>query len=196
MHLNFSLIGPACNRCRQPVCVCEIYEIMGIHVNCIDDCVYLMLLSQTALWVGLALDQCWGNSTDIGSTLDHPTLLYCKGSYWSPNQEYSENAWMSAKWQWNARDCVTGLQSSNTSRVCFTVISHTPMRYRVYHTHIRYKRNWEDFCLVNLIYLVFFKFAICFIALMNLGETCHLNNWFSNLVTPYGDMELGQHWLM
>ena len=46
---------------------------------------------------------------------------------------YSENARVCAKWQWNARDCVTGLhdrrsrecKSSNTSRVRFTVISHT-----------------------------------------------------------------------
>ena len=69
------------------------------------------------------------------------------------------------------------LHSNNTSRVRFTVISHTPMRSRFYPTYIMYKRNWDDFCLVNLIYFalhIFSKFAICFIALMNLDETCHL----------------------
>ena len=43
-------------------------------------------------------------------------------------------------------------QSSNTSQVRFIVISHTPMRCRFYQTHIMYKRNWNDCCLVNLIY--------------------------------------------
>ena len=33
----------------------------------------------------------------------HPKKLWEKG------QEYSEKAWVCAKWQWNARDCVTGL---------------------------------------------------------------------------------------
>ena len=49
---------------------------------------------------------------------------------------------MCARWQWNTWDCVTGLhdrrsrvQSSNTSQVRFTVISHTPVRSRFYHTH-------------------------------------------------------------
>ena len=55
---------------------------------------------------------------------------------------------------------VARVQSSNTSRLCFTVISHTPMRSRFYHTHIMYKRNWEDFCLVNVIYSVLHFFQI------------------------------------
>ena len=79
------------------------------------------------------------------------------------------------------------MQSSNTSRVRFTVISHTPMRSRFYHTHFTCKRNGDDFCVVNLIYF-FFKFAICFIALMNLGETCHLKR--RNLVTVWRTMLL------
>ena len=52
---------------------------------------------------------------------------------------------------WIARPAKPGVQSSNTSRVRFTVISHTPMPYRFGHTHIMYKRNWDDFCLVDLI---------------------------------------------
>ena len=42
----------------------------------------------------------------------------------------SENARVCAKWQWNALDwCYSpGVQSSNTSRVRFTVISYTPVR--------------------------------------------------------------------
>ena len=71
---------------------------------------------------------------------------------------YSENARVCAKWQWNARDCVTGLhdrrsrgvQSSNNSRVRFNVISHTPVRSRLYHIHIVYKRNWDGSYLMNL----------------------------------------------
>ena len=50
----------------------------------------------------------------------------------------SENTRVCAKWQWNARDwcywiALPGVQSSNTSLVRFTVISHTPVcsRYTV-----------------------------------------------------------------
>ena len=53
---------------------------------------------------------------------------------------------------WIARPAKPGVQSSNTSRVRFTVISHTPMRSRFYHTHIRYQRNWDGACLVYLTY--------------------------------------------
>ena len=75
---------------------------------------------------------------------------------------------MFTKWQWNARDCVTGLhdrrsrkcKSSNTSRVRFVVISRTPLRSRFYRTHIKYKRIWGDFCLVNLIYFALHIFQI------------------------------------
>ena len=60
------------------------------------------------------------------------------------------------------------------------VISHTPVRSRFYHIHIQYKRNWDGFWLMNLTQksytrsYIFFKFAICSIALLSLGETCHL----------------------
>ena len=50
---------------------------------------------------------------------------YC---YIISDVDYSEIAWVGAKWQWHARDCVTGLHDRR----------------------------------------------ICLIALMNLGETCHL----------------------
>ena len=42
---------------------------------------------------------------------------------------------------WIARPPKPGVQSNNTSRVRSTVISHTPMCSRFYHTHIMYKRN-------------------------------------------------------
>ena len=72
-------------------------------------------------------------------------------------------------------DCTTG-QSSNISRVCFTVISHTPVHSGVYHIHIVDRQNCNGSCLFNLTQrsCIFFKFAICSIALLNLGETCHL----------------------
>ena len=80
---------------------------------------------------------------------------------------------------WIARPVKPGVQSSNTSRVRFTVISHTPVPPRFYHIHILYKRNWDGSWLMNLTQKVtrtyiFFKFAICSIALLSLGETCHL----------------------
>ena len=78
---------------------------------------------------------------------------------------------------WIERPAKPGVQSSNSSRVRFTVISHTPTRSRFYHTHIMYKRSWDDLCLVDLIYTllyIFFKFAICFIVFMNLCEAYHL----------------------
>ena len=83
---------------------------------------------------------------------------------------------MCAKWQRNARDCVTELHDR---WVRFTVISHTPVRSRFYHIHIVYERNWDGSCLLNLTQKVircyiFFEFAMCFIALLSLCETCHL----------------------
>ena len=83
--------------------------------------------------------------------------------------------------QWCKTGCsiAPGVQSSNTSRVRFTVISHTPVRSRFYHIHILYKRNWDCSWLINFTQKVtrsyiFFKFAICSITLLSLGETCHL----------------------
>ena len=51
---------------------------------------------------------------------------------------------------WIARLAKPGVQSSNTSRVRFTVISHTPGRSHVYHMHILSKRNWDGACLMHL----------------------------------------------
>ena len=48
----------------------------------------------------------------------------------------------------------------NTGRVRFTVILHTLMRSRFYHTQIMYKRNWDCSCLVNLIYFAQHIFQI------------------------------------
>ena len=64
---------------------------------------------------------------------------------------------------WIARPANPGVQSGNTCRVRFTVISHTPMRSRFYHTHIMYQRNWDGSCLVNLTY-----FPLCFFQIGNL----------------------------
>ena len=81
---------------------------------------------------------------------------------------------------WIARPAKPGVQSSNTSRVRFTVNSHTRVRSRFYHIHILYKRNWDGSWLMNLTQkkvtrtYIFFKFAMCSIALLSLGETCHL----------------------
>ena len=51
---------------------------------------------------------------------------------------------------WIARPAKPGLQSSNTSRVRFIVISHTLGRSRFYDIHILSKRNWVGAFLMNL----------------------------------------------
>ena len=63
---------------------------------------------------------------------------------------------------WIVRPEKPGVQSSHSSRVRFNVISHTPcvLMSRFYHTHIMYKRNWDGFCLVNLIYFALHIFQI------------------------------------
>ena len=97
---------------------------------------------------------------------------------------------MCAKWQWNARDCYwiarlakPGVQSSNNSRVRFTVILHTLVRSR-FITYM-FCIHRIDMALVWWVWYgfsyIFFKIAICSIALINLGETCHLNR--RNVVT-------------
>ena len=50
---------------------------------------------------------------------------------------------------WIARPAKPLEQSSNTSRVRYTVISHTSVRSRFYHIHILYKGNWAGFWLIN-----------------------------------------------
>ena len=100
-------------------------------------------------------------------------------------------------------DCTTGQagsgpakpgeQSSHTSRVRFTVISHTPVRSRFYDIHILYKRNWDGSWLMNLPQKVThsyisFEFAICSFALLSLGETCHLKG--RDLVTVWRTVPL------
>ena len=52
---------------------------------------------------------------------------------------------------WIARPVKSGVQYSNTSRVRFTVISHTPLRSRFYHIYVVYERNWDGSCLMSLI---------------------------------------------
>ena len=51
-----------------------------------------------------------------------------------------------------------------------------PVRSGFYHIHIVDRRNCDGSCLLNLTQqsCIFFKFVICSIALLNLGETCHL----------------------
>ena len=75
---------------------------------------------------------------------------------------------------WIARPVKPGVQSSNTSRVCFTVISHTPMRPHL-NTHILSINRIEMTFVCSIWYTlryIFFTFTICFIALTNLGWRC------------------------
>ena len=66
---------------------------------------------------------------------------------------------------WIARPGKPGVQSSNISRVRFTVISHTPGRSRFYHIHIVSKRNWDGACLMNLTHQSCFFFNLLFVPL-------------------------------
>ena len=72
---------------------------------------------------------------------------------------------------WIARPSNPGKQSNNTSRVRFTVISHTSGRSRFHRIHIVSKRNWDGAWLINLTQqsYLFLKFAVCSIALLNLN---------------------------
>ena len=73
------------------------------------------------------------------------------------------------------------VQSSNTSRECFTVISHVYTRAfsLLSHTY-SVQTEFGGFWLIILTQKkvisswIFFKFAICSIALLSLGKTCHL----------------------
>ena len=85
-------------------------------------------------------------------------------------------------WIWVVEWLFLVVQSSNTSRVRFTVISHTPMRSRFYHTHIMFKRNWDDLCLFNLIY-----FALRIFHIRNLLH-CIDKSWWN---MPFKETRLG-----
>ena len=80
---------------------------------------------------------------------------------------------------WPAKPIV---QSSDTSRVRFTVISHTPMRSRFYHIHFTCKWNWDDFCLINFIY-----FALHIFQIRNLIQ-CVDESWWN---MPFKETRLG-----
>ena len=97
---------------------------------------------------------------------------------------YGENPWVCAKWQWNARDCVNGLHdrlspecNPVTPFECVSLSFRTHPCVLAFIIHLLYINGsemtfvWLIWCI--LLY-VFFNFAICFIVLMNLGETCHL----------------------
>ena len=64
---------------------------------------------------------------------------------------------------WIAWPAKPGVQSSNTSQVRFTVISHTPGRSRFLHIHTVSKRNWEGACLMNLTQQSYLLFWICYV---------------------------------
>ena len=97
---------------------------------------------------------------------------------------YSENAWVCGKWQWNARDCVTGLHdwwsrecNPVTPVECVSLSFCTHPCVLVFITHILCINGIEMtfvWLICYTLHYIFFKFAICFIALMNLGETYHL----------------------
>ena len=104
-----------------------------------------------------------------------------------PRKYYSENARVCAKWQWNARDFVTGLHDRR-SRECnpITPVECVSLSFRTHPCVLAFITyilctHAIEMALVYWIYhkkvirsYIFFKFAICSIALLSLGETCHL----------------------
>ena len=100
---------------------------------------------------------------------------------------YSENARVCAKWQGNALDCVTGLHDRRsrecnpvTSVECVSLSFRTHPCVLAFITYIFYTNGiemalglWIWHKKVTRSY-TFFKFVICSIALLNIGETCHL----------------------
>ena len=95
---------------------------------------------------------------DKNRYMTHATVSTNDGNSFYISVAYSENARCVCEMTvnrtrlcyWIARLAKPGVQSSNTCRVRFTVISHTPVRSRFYHIHILYKRNWDGFWLMNL----------------------------------------------
>ena len=83
---------------------------------------------------------------------------------------------------WIAWLAKPGVQSRNTNRVRFTVISHTPMCSCFYHTHIMYKLNWDDLCLFHLIYFALHIFHIWNLLL------CIDESWWN---MPFKETRLG-----
>ena len=121
---------------------------------------------------------------DTNTSMDPNTIviihvLECNNSLWERTGVCEMTVKRTRLCYWIARPTKPKVQSSYTRRVRFTVISYTPVRSRFYHIHILYKRNRDGFWLMNSTQKVtpsyiFFKFAICFIALLSLGETCNL----------------------
>ena len=111
---------------------------------------------------------------------------------------YSKSARVCAKWQWNPRDCVTGLHDRQ-SRECnpVTPVECVLLSFRTHPcvlafiTHILCLNGIEMtfVCLILFtLRYIFFTFRICFIVLMNLGETCHFKR--RDLVTVWRMMLL------
>ena len=93
---------------------------------------------------------------------------------------------MCAKWQWNARDCVTGLHDRRsrecnpvTPGECVSLSFRTHPCVLAFITYILCTNGIEmalskDFNAKKVTRsYIFSKFAICSIALLSLGETCH-----------------------
>ena len=120
----------------------------------------------------------------------HRYSSICLPRWHVPSSLYSENARLFANWQWNARDCVTGLHDRR-SRECnpVTPVEYVSLSFRTYPcvlVFITYTlcTNGIEMVLSNEFNTkkltrsyIFFKFAICSIALLSLGETCHLKGW-------------------
>ena len=98
----------------------------------------------------------------MAETRSHSRIGYVSSVYSSWLSEssmrlYNLKARVCANWQWNARDCVTGLHSW-LRRSCNPVTQSRAFHFHFAHTrafsiwsqkHIVYKRNWDGACLIN-----------------------------------------------
>ena len=125
--------------------------------------------------------------------MQEPLLAACcllSPLVWSTNTHYNTSYLIGfiarthgcvPKWQWNARHCVTGLLERR-SRECnpVTPVECVSLSFRTHPCVLAFIAhilciNGIEIAFVWLIWYnlcdTFFKFAVCFIAVMNLGET-------------------------
>ena len=118
-------------------------------------------------------------------TVGAPSQKASKSEFWCVYKArlYNENAWVCVKWQWNARDCVTGLRDRRSRECnpvtpveCISLSFNTHLWVLAFITHTLCINGIEMTFVWLIQYTlryIFFIFTICFIVLMNLGETYH-----------------------
>ena len=110
---------------------------------------------------------------EVWEMLNDPTCIH---RFVKPKSQ--DNQWLNHTLQWPMKKCYPLYQTSRPDLpvAIFKMQNVTNRQTLLSHTYSVTKRDWDGACLTNLTrqsYLFFFKFAICSIALLNLGETCN-----------------------